>query len=733
MYKLFFNKKLPSLALLKRNNRPTFAIANRINRFSSLSILGNSFDPSANPSPENADSKVEQNSKNEGNMLKSNTEVPNSSTLTASSNELFKNELGNPSPGTESTKTQTESEQNKISSENAKNHSLHPESNLKFDSSNNETSLNQTKDPSSDSNTKNEFKASLFDENPEEKSNLDILSIRPGIKERAFEIKDMVYDNVLSRFVPTDKSNRNYDYSKPTDGAIVVEQLTKKLQNILSPNRNYDFLKITELYLQHDQEQDEPSRKYSKKYNQFSTKYSQNILSEIKDIISQMEKYNLNTNIQLLSLLFSVQVSINRIYDAFFTYKTLVNLRQLPNVSDTISLAKLAVRDNNKGIVFSLIRNQERFGVIPSQELYESLMKILHTHKEHEHTYLIYEKMISKNITPSKSTFHMLIYDLVADHEEELAYKVLKKAHSRAIFLNSTTYLLLLRSIAFKLMHKETVELWRKCNEMISAVILEGDCLLVLGVAARYSDSILAADVLRVLDQNGYSLAEYHLESLLESFAKPSTWERAIEIIHIMRSSGMGKSISSLSGFSKNIVNMDTENNIDLNNFYNLLVKNKDEYPLALDTVTLNALIKIFVDKKAVSYAISVAFNWFDECKIKRNEETYEILLEGCKAKKNTVAAKELFTFLQKEGIKPTQKIYELMIFVPLTHTNYEDAFIYLEAMKSNGFIPSAKVYASLALKCEKWSDPRYEAVIEEMKMYNYPIMFGYNRFKNYT
>ncbi|PVU86808.1 hypothetical protein BB559_006117 [Furculomyces boomerangus] len=371
----------------------------------------------------------------------------------------------------------------------------------------------------------------------------------------------------------------------------------------------------------------------------------------------------------------------------------------------------------------------EEAKINPNQEIYEELIKSLYESKENEHAYYYYEKMIALKLSTSTELIHKVITNLIADSEELVAFHVIMQSHKKDLLLQPHTYLMMMRAAARKYMDEAVVHTWKKCVDVYQVNIFEGDCLLVLGSAARNGNPSLAADALRIIDQKGYEMKEHHLEPLLESFMVAENWVRMFETLHLMRSSGMGLSKETLLLLSNKLSKSISTPRCSPQVVFDTLMEKKNEYSLAVDVVTINALLRGYTLAKETKTAIECSHTWFEQLQIKKNSDTFSILLDGCLIQKNTFAAKNLFESMTTEGIEPNQQAYESMVLIYLTQPDYENAFLYLEAMKSKGFIPSGRVYSNLVIKCEKHGDPRYEAVIDEMKLFGYPIMFGYNRY----
>ncbi|OLY85112.1 Protein Rf1, mitochondrial [Smittium mucronatum] len=315
--------------------------------------------------------------------------------------------------------------------------------------------------------------------------------------------------------------------------------------------------------------------------------------------------------------------------------------------------------------------------------IHESIVHTLIDLNENEHAYMVFQDIQKRGCIISPHIIHKVVVSLTSDNEVDLAYKL----------------------------------------------ILDSE---ILETASRNANPSLAADALRILDQKGFLMRDFYLEPLLESFIRTNDIDRILETLHLMRLSDMGKGKTTLTLLSAELSKDINSPSFSPQIFFDSMVKFREVYPLTVDTITLNSLLKAYIISGEIPVAINKMDSWFSQLEIKKNSDTYSMLLSGCVTKKNTYAAKQIFDYMvnpkdNQEKIKPNQEAYESMILVSLTQSKYENAFVYLEAMKANGFIPSRHVYSSLVKKCEIHGDHRQEAVINEMKLFGYPIMFGVN------
>ncbi|KAJ2878471.1 hypothetical protein GGI21_004813, partial [Coemansia aciculifera] len=112
---------------------------------------------------------------------------------------------------------------------------------------------------------------------------------------------------------------------------------------------------------------------------------------------------------------------------------------------------------------------------------------------------------------------------------------------------------------------------------------------------------------------------------------------------------------------------------------------------------------------------------WFGD--VPRDAASFEAVLRGCVLRKNlTVAEQSLALCIDADGLAPTQQVYALMVDVALRQFNYEDAFVYLDAMKTHGFVPARRTYAAVVRRCAVVRDPRAAIALDEMRAQGYDV-----------
>ena len=77
---------------------------------------------------------------------------------------------------------------------------------------------------------------------------------------------------------------------------------------------------------------------------------------------------------------------------------------------------------------------------------------------------------------------------------------------------------------------------------------------------------------------------------------------------------------------------------------------------------------------------------------------------------------------MKETGVSPDSQTYERLVVLCLQGETYEDAFFYLEEMKSLAMVPPLIVYDAIIRKLVSVGDTRYTIALEELKECGYEV-----------
>ncbi|KAJ2826079.1 hypothetical protein FBU31_003537 [Coemansia sp. 'formosensis'] len=339
-----------------------------------------------------------------------------------------------------------------------------------------------------------------------------------------------------------------------------------------------------------------------------------------------------------------------------------------------------------------------------------------------EHAYAEYvEARRAGQHAISRAAYSQLVGALADAGECDLALAVLRDAGAGSVALGEPTYRALLRGAGRAMHHGAYAAAYAHLTAVVGAQLTETDYCAGLAVAARAADATLAAAIVRRMRSAGYALAEYHMEPMFDALVGAKKWPAAFRALAAMRDAGFATTGASLRGLTRALTvdHHQAEQLVDA--VHAELVAVARTAPRALDTTTLNALVAALALSGCVEAAAERLRRWFGAAR--RDVGSYVAVLRGCAARKNkTVAEQCLAMCIDEDGLVPTQDVYEIMVDVALRQFNYEDAFVYLDAMKVHGFTPGWRTYALIVRRCAAVRDPRASIALAEMRSAGYAV-----------
>lgn len=247
----------------------------------------------------------------------------------------------------------------------------------------------------------------------------------------------------------------------------------------------------------------------------------------------------------------------------------------------------------------------------------------------------------------------------------------------------------------------------------------EGLLVNVLNTAGRRGSTRIAAEAVQLLSDQGITIREQHLAPLIEAFCREGRVPEALKAVTEMRQAGIEPSMRCVQPI---IRVLRTPELVD-QAFFALEDMHKQEPPVDVDVTALNAVIAASARQgqgdlqRARATQLAAA-----ELGVTPNTDTYNIVLEGCVRARHRELGDTVIGEMINAGVPFNAETYERIITLVLTQRNYEDAFYYLEKMKSERFKPSAALYTRLGRQCVYNQDSRWHLVVEEMKTLNYRV-----------
>ncbi|KAF8444581.1 hypothetical protein L210DRAFT_911783 [Boletus edulis BED1] len=384
-----------------------------------------------------------------------------------------------------------------------------------------------------------------------------------------------------------------------------------------------------------------------------------------------------------------------------------------------------ACRWSSADTMWQVVDEMKRQGMEPDEQTYAFIIGRATTTESLELALQYMHEMENLGLVPLLTTAQDVIKLAAYMDLPKLAIEIAQHFESRSPRrLCSETWMLCLTSSA-DMLYAEGVKLcWNKVVHTSNLTPDEGACLSVLHTCARHGLSDLALDVMRVFRGLGVDpWYEHHFAPLVEALCKDGKLKEAFRTLDAMRKQCINPTSETVRPFTQYL-----QQNVDRVDDVWLILDQWRREGNTVDPLILNSIIQASVLLDDLQRAMG-AYKSFPDYDCKPNVDTFNFLLSGCVAAKHRELGDKLLLELRQAAVKPNATTYEHIILLCLTQPVYGDAFFYLEEMKTQKFVPSARVYATIIQVCVAARDSRYSIALSEMHQCGYTLPSSVRRF----
>ena len=300
--------------------------------------------------------------------------------------------------------------------------------------------------------------------------------------------------------------------------------------------------------------------------------------------------------------------------------------------------------------------------------------------------------------------YDMLIFNLcdVGEHDEALSLMQFRVEHGEQL-ISGTVWHYLLDSGSRAYHHQATLFAWRKRVGSNCLNPSSGVCLNVLETAARYGDSRLAADVVRVLGNRNQALKPYHYETLIEACV-PSELRTAFTLLALMTSAGISPTIS-----STRPIFLHLRQSARLADTALSVLRQVSKQQPAMPAEAVNVIIEAYIYHGNLERALDAYKTLHTICPSGPVTSTFNTLFRGCRSRKDM--AMLLASEMVALKVAPDALTYDRLILVCLEgrsgQKDFEDGWRYFEEMRGAGWLPRPGTIMALARQCCLMGDER--------------------------
>ncbi|KAI8344854.1 hypothetical protein BC941DRAFT_458631 [Chlamydoabsidia padenii] len=438
------------------------------------------------------------------------------------------------------------------------------------------------------------------------------------------------------------------------------------------------------------------------------------LLNQVNLIVEEIKQQNLKFDAVTYNTLLLAYTRAQQQDEAMKTLYDMIKEGFKPTVESyniILQVINTSGRGNSVQLQKQVVDLMEENQVPLSAISYEYLLKGMARTQNNQGIVDTLALMKVKGVYPTLLAYGYAIRGCLDSNNATMAFNLMKEAEAANLPLQTEPRLLLdvLRVSALNDEVDETQYCWDKVVNTHGLRPDEGTCLQVLRVASQSADSKLATDVIRQLSNNGYPYKEHYFVPLMEAFVAKDDLKSAFDVLDIMRVSGVPPCMRSTFSVSQKI-----SSNIDtVDKAYYLLEEMKKEGK-TVDVTAFNIVIAACGLAKDIGRTVAT-FREAGNLGVVPDVDTFNAVLDACIQTDMKGMGQVVIDELKKAKITPNADTFSKMITLVCKQSNYEDAFVYLEEMKSLGMVPPQQ---SKKLAYER--DPRFHIALEEMETYGY-------------
>ncbi|KAL0089885.1 hypothetical protein F4703DRAFT_1843267 [Phycomyces blakesleeanus] len=371
-----------------------------------------------------------------------------------------------------------------------------------------------------------------------------------------------------------------------------------------------------------------------------------------------------------------------------------------------------AARFGDSILQAEILNEMETLNYPKTNKTYQEMIFCMQKNQELEHALDTFDLMKRHGMEPSLLVYMGLVNLSLSSNYPSMAYELLEAAEKQNGYeeRHNKLYLDILRSAALKNEYTTVKNAWKKISTMEQMFPDNGLCHYILQVAASNSDIELADDVIQIVGKQGLPYTESLFVPLIQAFASTSDIKSTFRVLHVMRKAGLVPTKYSVIPIAHK-----------LGKDINAIKKARDvieelaKEETTSDILEFNLLIHSFAYNGDYDEAMETYYTVID-IGLKPDTGTIDALLDACVHAERADTGVQIYDKITHGGVQPSSTTLSKMVTLMCTQDDFEDAFVYLEKMKSLEMVPLRGCYYKLIKKLAYTNDPRLEMAIEDME-----------------
>lgn len=325
------------------------------------------------------------------------------------------------------------------------------------------------------------------------------------------------------------------------------------------------------------------------------------------------------------------------------------------------------------------------------------------------------EGMRKEGIKIESWLYDTMIYSLCSAEEFESALDLMqRRTLDGELHISGNVWYHLLDSASCALHYRATLFAFRARVEPKYLNPSAGMCINILNTAARHGDAYLATSILRILGKrSGNPIQLHHYEALLDTYIAANDLGTALTLLTIMTAAGHPPT-----ELSTRPIYIYLKQSPDLPAKAILILKDLREQDRKIPVQAINVTMQASIYHRNLDSALNT-YNRLHTIAptAQPDTTTFNVLFRGCAQ----AARKDLAMFLASEmvalKIAPDALTYDRLILVCLSsEANIDDAWRYLEDMKSFGWRPRDGTFRALIRRACEEGDERVWKLVDESR-----------------
>ncbi|KAK6954819.1 hypothetical protein Daesc_004788 [Daldinia eschscholtzii] len=473
----------------------------------------------------------------------------------------------------------------------------------------------------------------------------------------------------------------------------------------------------------------------------------------VESLASQLESIPTKT-------IYAALKELARVQDTYWSTVKLVEYlvkerKEKPNsiLYEYLIRANIDKTRGSADVAGRLLEEMRKLRISTTPQIYQAILEVTAVHPDYVLRNTALFEMKNRWYSPTADDSVNIIIGLLRDNQYELALEKLEELHKSSFRIPLWLYDVFLYTFGDLGFHEETLSIlkhrikvanlvreplslnsWHFLLDVFSRDAFyegikyvwdrsvspgyinppDGVVINILNAASNHTDAGLAIRAIQMLSNRGKKLELHHYEALIDIHAQQHELLKAFTTLCISAKADLRPSLSSTRSIFRVLRNSPEETDNALAILNDLRLQH------LVPAAAFNVVLEATELHRGFEAALDLYRSVRQICADGPDIETYHILLGHCTMRKTM---NFLFAEMGAFSIEPTQTTYDHLIRISSMQDNYEQAFAFLEKMKScktggmsNNWWVSRGSALALVRRCIHSEDIRAQEIVDECR-----------------